>query len=299
MNRMSTEKRAQIVAALVEGNGIRATGRMTGTSINTIMKLLNDLGMVCSIHQDRALRDLDCKRVQCDEIWSFIGAKKKNVKPERRAEGWGDSWTWTALDSDSKLVLSYRVGPRDLGEATAFMKDVASRLRNRVQLTTDGMSNYLLAVEGAFQGDVDYAMLIKVYGTDQDSRKPERRYSPSVCLGSDVVPISGSPNPDHISTSHVERLNLTTRMSVKRFARLTNAHSKRVENHIAAVSLHFFHYNFCRVHQTLGTTPAVAAGVADHVWTLDELIDLLVEAENAVPQKRGPYKPRKPKVISK
>jgi IS1 family transposase len=299
MNKLSTEKRAAVVAALVEGNSIRSTCRMTGTSINTVMKLLTDLGTVCSIYQDRALCDLGCERVQCDEIWSFVGAKQKNVKPERRAEGWGDSWTWTAIDSDSKLVLSYRVGPRDLREATAFMKDVASRLRNRVQLTTDGMAKYLLAVESAFQGDVDYAMLIKVYGTDQDSRKPERRYSPSVCLEAVPTRVTGNPDPDHISTSHVERLNLTTRMSARRFTRLTNAHSKKVENHIAAISLHFMHYNFCRVHQTLKTTPAVAAGVTDHVWTLRELIGLLEEAETAVPRKRGKYKPRKPTTISK
>lgn len=299
MNRLSTEQRVRIVAALVEGNSIRATSRMAGVSINTVMKLLSDLGTVCSVYQDRALRDLDCERVQCDEIWSFVGAKQKNVKPERRAEGWGDAWTWTAIDSDTKLVLSYRVGPRDLREATAFMKDVAARLRNRIQLTTDGLSVYLLAVEAAFAGDVDYAQLVKVYGTDQDSRKPERRYSPGVCIEAIPNRVNGDPDPDKVSTSHVERLNLTTRMSVRRFTRLTNAFSKKLENHVAALSLHFFYYNYCRVHRTLKTTPAVAAGVTDHVWTLDELVGLLVEAENAVPQKRGPYKPRKPREISK
>jgi IS1 family transposase len=298
MNQLSTEKREQIVACLVEGSSLRATARMTGTSLNTVTKLLTDLGTVCSIYQDRALQDLGCERVQCDEIWSFVGAKQKNVKPERRAEGWGDTWTWTALDADSKLVLSYRVGPRDLREASAFMNDVASRLRNRVQLTTDGLNTYLLAVRGAFKGDVDYAMVVKVFGSDQDSRKPERRYSPSVCLEAIPHPVTGNPDPDHISTSHVERLNLTTRMSVRRFTRLTNAHSKKVANHIAAISLHFMHYNFCRVHQTLKTTPAVAAGVTDHVWTLHELIGLLEHAETAVPRKRGPYKPRQPRAIS-
>jgi IS1 family transposase len=298
MNRLSLEKRQQIVGALVEGNGIRATGRMTGTSINTVMKLLTDLGLLCSIYQDRVLRDLDCRRVQADEIWSFVGAKQKNVKPERRAEGWGDTWTWTALDSDSKLVLSYRVGPRDLREANAFMNDVASRLRNRVQLTTDGLNVYLLAVEGAFHGEVDYAQLIKVYG-NENSRKAERRYSPAICLEAIPHRVNGDPDPDHISTSHVERLNLTTRMSMRRFTRLTNAHSKKIENHIAAISLHFMHYNFCRVHQTLSTTPAVAAGVTDHVWKLDELIGLLEQTENAMPRKRGHYKPRTPREISK
>ncbi len=292
MNKLSTEKRAAIVAALVEGNSLRATCRMTGASRNTVLKLLTDLGTVCSVYQDHALRDLGCQRVQADEIWSFVGAKQKNVKPERRAEGWGDTWTWTAIDSDSKLVLSYRVGPRDLREATAFMKDVAGRLRNRVQLTTDGLNVYLLAVDAAFKGDVDYAQLIKVYGTDQDSRKPERRYSPGVCLEAIPNRVNGNPDPDHISTSYVERLNLTTRMSVRRFTRLTNAFSKKVENHAAALSLHFMHYNFCCVHQTLKTTPAVAASVSDHVWKLDELIGLLEQAENAVPRKRGPYKAR-------
>jgi IS1 family transposase len=298
MNRLSTEKRAAVVASLVEGNSIRATCRMTGTSINTVMKLLTDLGTVCSIYQDRALRDLGCQRVQCDEIWSFVGAKQKNVRPERQVDRWGDTWTWTAIDADSKLVLSYRVGPRDLREATAFMKDVAGRLRNRVQLTTDGLNVYLLAVDAAFQGQVDYAQLIKVYGTDQDSRKPERRYSPGVCIEAIPNHVNGKPDPEHVSTSHVERLNLTTRMSVRRFTRLTNAHSKKIDNHIAAISLHFAHYNFCRVHQTLKTTPTVAAGVTDHVWKLDELVGLLEEAETAVPRKRGPYKPRQPKAIS-
>jgi IS1 family transposase len=299
MNRLSSERRASIVSALVEGNSIRATGRITGASINTVTKLLTELGTVCSIYQDRALRDLDCKRVQCDEIWSFVGAKQKNVKPERRAEGWGDVWTWTAIDSDSKLVLSYRVGPRDLGEATAFMKDVAGRLASRVQLTTDGLNVYLLAVAAAFQGDVDYAQLVKVYGSDQDSRKPERRYSPGVCIEAIPHTVNGDPDPERISTSHVERLNLTTRMSIRRFTRLTNAFSKKVENHVAALSLHFMHYNFCRVHRTLKTTPAVAAGVVDHVWTLGELVRLLEEAESFMPRERGPYKPRQPRSISK
>ena len=298
MNRLSTEKRAAVVASLVEGNSIRATCRMTGVSKNTVMKLLGDLGFVCSIHQDRKLRDLACERIQCDEVWSFVGAKQKNVRPERRADGWGDIWTWVALDSDTKLVVSYRVGPRDVREAVAFMTDLAGRLRHRIQLTTDGLHLYLNAVDAAFQGDVDYAQLIKVYGTDQDSRKPERRYSPGVCLEAIPSRVNGDPDPDHISTSHVERLNLTTRMSVRRYTRLTNAFSKKVENHAAAVSLHFFHYNFCRAHQTLKTTPAVAAGVTDHVWKLPELIGLLEDAEN-VPTKRGSYKKRAPATDSK
>lgn len=299
MNKLSAEKRKQIVSSLVEGNSLRSTARMASVSLNTVTKLLSDIGLVCSIYQDQALRDLDCKRIQADEIWSFVGAKEKHVKPERRAEGWGSVWTWTALDPDSKLVVSYRVGPRDVVEAGAFMVDLKSRLRSRVQLTTDGFEAYPPVVEGVFRGDVDYAQLLKKYGTDQDPRQPERRYSPSICLEAVPHVVNGDPDAAHISTSHVERLNLTTRMSVRRFTRLTNAFSKKVENHVAALSLHFMHYNFCRVHRSLnGKTPAMAAGVTDHVWKLDELVALLVEAETAVPQKRGPYKPRQPKAIS-
>lgn len=291
MNRLSTEKRAAIIGALVEGNSIRATCRMTGAAKNTVTKLLTDMGTVCSIHQDHLMRDLDCKRLQVDEIWAFIYAKQKNVPAEMRGEeGVGDVWTWIAIDADTKLVPSFMIGSRDLGAATTFMTDLAGRLRSRVQLTTDGHRPYLLAVEGAFDGDVDYAQLIKVYGRDT-SGKPERRYSPAVCL--DAVPnrVSGDPDPAHISTSYVERANLTMRMSMRRYTRLTNAFSKKVENLAAAVSLHFMHYNFCRVHQTLGTNPAVAAGITDHVWKLSDLIALLEDAEN-MPTRRGSYKPR-------
>lgn len=262
---------------------------MTGVAKNTVVKLLTDMGTVCSIHQDHLMRDLDCKRLQVDEIWAFVYAKQKNVPDHKRGEeGVGDVWTWIAIDADTKLVPSFMIGSRDLNAATAFMSDLAGRLRNRVQLTTDGHRPYLLAVEGAFNGEVDYAQLIKVYGRDT-SGKPERRYSPAVCL--DAVPnrVSGNPDPEHISTSYVERANLTMRMSMRRYTRLTNAFSKKVENLAAAVSLHFMHYNFCRVHQTLGTTPAVAAGITDHVWKLSELIGLLESAER-VPTKRGPYK---------
>jgi IS1 family transposase len=288
MNRLSSEKRKQVIASLVEGNSIRATCRMTGVAKGTVTKLLGDLGLICSIHMDRSMRDLNCERIQCDEIWAFVGAKQKNVKPENRGEQ-GDVWTWVALDPDTKLVPTYLIGPRDAAAATAFMHDLAKRLRNRVQLTTDGYHVYLQAVRSAFGDNVDYAQLIKTYGTDSDPRKPERRYSPSVCLGADPLPINGDPDPDKISTSHVERLNLTMRMSMRRYTRLTNAFSKKVEGLTAAVSIHFFHYNFCRVHKTLGTTPAVAAGVTDHVWNLDEMIGLLEEAER-VPTKRGPYR---------
>jgi IS1 family transposase len=292
MNRLTSAKRQAVIASLVEGNSIRATCRMTGVAKNTVMKLLSDVGLVCSVYQDHAMRDLGCERIQCDEIWTFVGAKQKHVTPERRAEGWGDIWTWVALDADTKLVPSYRVGPRDLNEATAFMTDLAKRLRHRVQLTTDGLNAYLLAVEGAFNGEVDYAQLIKLYGNDSNPRRPERRYSPGVVLESIPTKVTGDPDPQQISTSYIERQNLTMRMSMRRYTRLTNGFSKKVQNHVAAVSLHFMHYNYVRRHQTIKTTPAVAAGVTDHVWTLQEVIDLLESAEQAVPLKRGPYKKR-------
>jgi IS1 family transposase len=287
MNRLTSAKRAQVVAALVEGNSIRATVRMTGVAKNTVVKLLVDLGEVCSLHMDRTMRDLPCERLQVDEIWSFVYSKQKNVPVKKRGEA-GDVWTWVAIDADTKLVPSFQIGPRDLNTATSFMQDLAKRMSGRVQLTTDGLVVYLLAVEGAFKGEVDFAQLVKIYGSDS-SKKAERRYSPAVCLGQDKQPVSGNPDPDHISTSYVERLNLTMRMSMRRYTRLTNAFSKKVENLTAAVALHFMHYNFCRVHQTLGTTPAVAAGVTDHVWRLDDLIGLLAEAE-ATPIRRGSYK---------
>jgi len=293
MNRLSPAKRKAVVASLVEGNSIRATCRMTGVAKATVMKLLLDLGIVCSVYQDATLRNLSCERIQCDEIWSFVYSKQKNVPSRKQGEA-GDVWTWVAVDSDTKLVPSFHIGPRDLRAATYFMSDLASRLSNRVQLTTDGHQAYLLAVKGAFSGEVDYAQLVKVYGSTSDSKKPERRYSPAVCLEAIPNRVSGDPDPDHISTSHVERLNLTMRMSIRRYTRLTNAFSKKIENHAAAVALHFMHYNFCRVHQTLGTTPAVAAGVTDHVWKIDEVIALLDAAERAVPMKRGPYKKRAP-----
>jgi IS1 family transposase len=291
MNRLSPEKRRAVVACLVEGNSIRATCRMTGVAKGTVLKLLSDLGTVCSVHMDYTLRDLPCERVQVDEIWSFVYAKQKNVPADMRDVA-GDVWTWTALDPDSKLVVSFRVGPRDLQEAQAFMADVKKRLRHRVQLTSDAFRPYLAAVRDAFDGDVDYAVLVKLYGSTDSKRKSgAAKYSPGVCIGSHADVISGSPDEGHISTSHVERLNLTTRMSVRRFTRLTNAFSKKVSNHAAAVALHFAYYNFCRTHQSLGakTTPAMAAGVTDHVWTLDELIGLLDAAEN-VPTKRGAYR---------
>jgi IS1 family transposase len=290
MNRLSPEQRKRVVSALVEGNSLRSTCRMTGASRNTVAKLLVDLGTACSVYQDHAMRDLPCQRIQADEIWTFCYAKAKNVPADKRGEfGYGDVWTWVAIDSDTKLVPSFRVGPRDLQEARLFMADVAKRLKHRVQLTTDAHRPYLNAVENAFDGKIDYAQLVKLYGSTDTGRKSGgAKYSPGVCIGSHADVITGSPDSAHVSTSHVERANLTMRMSMRRFTRLTNAFSKKVENLAAAVSLHFMHYNFCRVHQTLGTTPAVAAGVTDHTWTLDELIGLL-EAAEATPTRRGSY----------
>lgn len=273
MNKLSTARRAQVIAALVEGNSIRATVRMTGAAKNTVTKLLVDLGDACNTYQDAVMRNLPCQRLQCDEIWAFCHSKQKNVAPEHHGIlGYGDVWTWTAIDADTKLVPSWLVGLRNATYANAFITDLAARLAHRVQLTTDAHRPYLEAIEGAFGADIDYAMLVKLYGTDPES---ERRYSPAKCIGTDQRVIQGNPEQAHISTSYVERQNLTMRMSMRRFTRLTNAFSKKIENLEAAVSLHFMYYNFARVHQTIRTTPAVAAGVADHVWTLEEIARLL------------------------
>jgi len=273
MNRLSTERRTQVMRALVEGNSIRATVRMTGAAKNTVVKLLVDLGTACEAYQDRALRNLPCQRLQCDEIWSFCHAKEKNVPTEHRGEfGYGDVWTWTAIDADTKLVPTWYVGLRTAEDARAFVADLAGRLASRVQLTTDGHRPYLTAVPGAFGDEIDYAQLVKLYGPDPDG---EKRYSPAKCVGTDTHVVSGVPDPAHISTSYVERQNLTMRMGMRRFTRLTNAFSKKVENLQCAVALHFMYYNFARVHQTLKTTPAVAAGIADHVWTVEEIVGLL------------------------
>ena len=272
MNRLSTAKRVAVVAALVEGNSIRSTVRMTGVAKNTIVKLLVELGDACTRYQDEHLRNLPCKRLQCDEIWAFVGGKDKNLSQQKREAGLGSVWTWTAIDADTKLIASWLVSTRDAGAAYEFMQDVAGRLRNRVQLTTDGHKPYLQAVEDAFGADIDYATLTKLYGVDPNA---ERRYSPPVCLGSQCKTVTGSPDPKHVSTSYVERQNLTMRMSMRRFTRLTNAFSKKVENHAAAVALYFMYYNFGRVHQTLRVTPAMEAGVTDHVWGINEIVALL------------------------
>jgi len=272
MNRLSKAQQTRIVAALLEGNSIRATVRMTGAAKNTVVKLLLDLADACAAYHDRAVRNLSVRRLQCDEIWNFVGAKAKNASPEKKAEGWGDTWTWTALDANSKLCVSYLVGGRDLVWAKEFMRDCASRIRNRVQITTDGHKAYLEAGEDAFGADIDYAQLQKIYGAPSDN---ETRYSPARCIGCEMKTVSGNPDPKYVSTSFVERQNLSMRMSIRRFTRLTNAFSKKVENHAAAVALWFAYYNFCRVHQTLRVTPAMEAGISDHVWTIGELISLL------------------------
>jgi IS1 family transposase len=273
MNTLKATQRAAVVRCLVEGNSIRSTVRMTGVAKNTVTKLLVDLGRACSQYQDAALRDLSCKRFQCDEIWAFVYSKDKNV-PEQYAGqfGFGDVWTFTAICADCKLIPAWLVGERNEFDASAFIKDLSDRLANRVQLTTDGHKMYLEAVEDVFGADIDYAMLIKHYGADPES---EVRYSPAECVGTEKRIIQGKPNHWDISTSYVERQNLTMRMGMRRFTRLTNAFSKKAENLAHAVSLHFMHYNFCRVHQTLKATPAVAAGVADHVWSVDELVGLI------------------------
>ena len=243
----------------------------------TVEKLLRDLGTACAQYQDEHLRDLRCKRIQCDEIWSFVGAKAKNVKPEK-ADQWGDVWTWVALDADSKLVPAWRIGPRDLATAYDFMHDLSERLANRIQLTTDGYQIYVEAVESAFNLQVDYAMLVKVYGPDPE---PDKRYSPAKCHGAIPKAISGTPDPKHVSTSYVERQNLTMRMSMRRFTRLTNAFSKKVEMHAHSVALHFMYYNFVKVHSSLRMTPAMAAGVTDRLWDLKDLVGLLEAAEKS------------------
>ncbi len=275
MNKLSTAERAKVVSVLVEGNSLRATSRITGFARMTIEKLLRDLGTACAIHHDATVRNLKSQRVQCDEIWSFIGAKAKNASDEQKAAGWGDCWTWTGLCADSKLMIAYRVGPRNPAMAYDFMQDVAARLANRVQLTTDGLKLYLNAVDYAFGVDVDYAMLEKHYGTVASSVSAAARYSPAKMAGSKRAIVTGDPNPRHISTSYVERQNLTMRMHMRRFTRLTNGFSKKLEMHAHNVALHFAYYNFCKIHQTLRVTPAMEAGLSDHVWSPEELVGLL------------------------
>jgi IS1 family transposase len=272
MNCLDTETRARVINCLIEGCSIRATVRMTGAAKNTVAKLLGEIGCACAAYHNRTVLKLRVRRLQCDEIWSFVGAKAKNVSAEKKQEGWGDIWTWIGIDADTKLVVSYLVGGCGAGWAKDFMEDCAKRISNRVQITTDGHKGYLEAVENAFGADIDYAMLQKIYGAPAEN---ETRYSPATCIGCDMKVVSGDPDPKHVSTSYVERQNLTMRMHMRRFTRLTNAFSKKVDNHRHSVALHYMFYNFCRVHQTLRCTPAMEAGLTDHIWTLEELIALL------------------------
>lgn len=293
MNKLSAEKRATILTLLCEGNSLRAISRITGVSLDTVTKLLVDAGRACHAFHDCTVRGVKAKRIQCDEIWAFTHCKQKNVATAKAAPvDAGDVWTWTALEADTKLIIGWLVGGRDAEYANAFMKDVAERLASRVQLTTDGHKPYLEAVEGAFGADVDYAMLVKVYGQPPEA---EKRFSPSECIGASKQPVTGRPKRKDISTSYVERQNLTMRMHMRRFTRLTNAFSKKVENHAYAVALHCTFYNFVRIHRTLRVTPAMAAGLTDRLWEVRDIVALVETAEAAEwPKKRGPYKPRQP-----
>jgi IS1 family transposase len=273
MNKLPSAKRAQILGLMAEGVSLRAITRLTGVSKNTLAKLIEDAGRAFSEYQDKAMRGLTCKRLQVDEIWAFVHCKAKNVETAKRApEGAGDCWTWTAIDAETKLIPSWYVGKRDAEAAFEFIGDLASRLSNRVQLTSDGHSPYLQAVEESFGADIDYAMLIKIYG---GSDAPAGRYSPGACLGAKKERIEGRPDPKHISTSYVERSNLSIRMGTRRLTRLTNGFSKKAENHAHAMAIYFMHYNFVRIHQTLRCTPAMAAGVTTKLWELSDLVAVL------------------------
>ena len=284
MNKLSTEDRVRVISALVEGCSIRATVRMTGVSKKAVTRLLVNLGNACAAYHDEHVRNVKAKRVQCDEIWSFVYAKQKNVpKDKRGVPGYGDVWTWTAIDADSKLAVSWLVGSRDGEAAKLFMNDVAGRLANRVQLTSDGHSPYLWAVEDAFGTEIDFAQLVKIYGQPTES---EKRYSPAQCIGAKRQRVTGNPDPKHISTSFVERQNLTMRMSIRRFTRLTNAFSKKIENHAHSIAIHFMHYNFVRQHQTTRVTPAMAAGVTGKLWELSDVVKM-IEAWEASQMKKA------------
>ena len=290
MKKLPHEKRAQILTLLCEGSSMRAVSRIADVSFNTVNKLLIDAGKVCAVFHDEKVRNVKARRVQVDEIWSFTYAKAKNVPAAKAApDGAGDTWTWTAIEADTKLILTWLVGGRDSEYAMEFMDDLRARLANRVQLTSDGHRAYLEAVEGAFGGDVDYAQLVKLYGASADSAKG--RYSPAECIGARKERIEGNPDPKHISTSFAERQNLTMRMHMRRFTRLTNAFSKKFENHAHMVAIYTVFYNWVRIHKTLRVTPAIAAGLTDRVWDMSD-IAALVAAADPKPGPRGPYKKR-------
>ncbi|MCH8147906.1 MAG: IS1 family transposase [Planctomycetes bacterium] len=280
MRKLSHEKRIQIINALVEGCSINSTARMCSVSKLTILRLLADVGSLCRDYHDIAVRGLRSELIQCDELWSFVGCKQKNR--ELGKAGNGDVWTWVGMDADSKIVIAYLVSDRGGVAAREFISDIADRLTGRVQLTTDAHGAYLGAIEDVFGLDIDYAQLHKTFGPDDSGRGAERKYSPGKCNGTRKVPYFGLPDREHISTSYVERQNLTLRMGQRRFTRLTNAFSKKLANHAHAVALHYFHYNFIRRHKTLKTTPAVAAGIADREWKLDDLVRLLEDEEHKV-----------------
>ncbi len=284
MNRLSVDERTRILAALCEGNSVRGTSRMTGAAKGTILRLLADVGDACSVYMDETMRNLPCKRLQLDEMWSFCHAKAKNVPAERRGEdGIGDVWTWVAIDADTKLVPTFLLGNRDTYSCNEFVRDLANRLGpQRVQITTDGFGAYKTAISREFFGRVDFAQCVKEFGLDPS--EPDRRYSPSVVTSITTTVVLGNPDPEHANTSYIERQNLTLRMSSRRFTRLTNAFSKKAENLAHALALHYMHYNFCRKHMTIKTTPAMAAGLTDRLWTLHDLArlpDLIRDREAA------------------
>jgi IS1 family transposase len=286
MNKLPFAKRTLILSMLVEGSSLRSISRIADVSINTVTKMLVDAGEAAAKYHDENVRGVRASRVQCDEIWSFCYAKEKNVATAKASpNGSGDVWTWTALDADSKLMISYFVGDRSGQSAIALMDDLRSRIENRVQLTTDGHRAYLEAVEGAFGGDVDYAQLVKLYGASPDSFKG--RYSPADCIGARKEAIEGGPDMKHVSTSYVERQNLNMRMGMRRFTRLTNAFSKKFENHFHMIALYTLFYNFVRQHKTLRMSPAMAAGIADTLWSMEDIAAL---CDVRAPAKRGPYK---------